>query len=49
MVIAVPAASELEGPSADDHRSGGHELVHDLAFHTRQMPDNALMIGVGAR
>jgi hypothetical protein len=29
VVVAGPAARELEGAPADDHRPGGHQLVED--------------------
>jgi hypothetical protein len=31
VMVAAPAARRLEGPPAGDDRSGGHELVDDLA------------------
>ena len=43
MVVAAPAVGELEGPSADDHRPCGHDLVHDLAVHAVQAADDLLV------
>src|SRR4029453_9564396 len=36
VVDTAPAARGLEGPPAGDDRPGGHELVDDLAVHTRR-------------
>jgi hypothetical protein len=36
VVVAAPAVRRLDGPPAADDRPGGHELVEDLAVHTRR-------------
>jgi hypothetical protein len=33
VMVTAPTICEFEGPSADDYRTSGHELVHDLAVH----------------
>jgi hypothetical protein len=41
MVVPAPAASDVEGSAADDDRSGGHQLVEDLAASSRRPAGNA--------
>jgi hypothetical protein len=49
VVIAAPAAGRLEGSPAGDDCAGGHELVVQLAVHTRRAAGNPGVSGIGAR
>src|SRR5215208_6317715 len=48
MVVATPATSRLEGPSAGDDRAGRHHLVPDVAVDARWTAD-FLGVGIGTR